>query len=111
MTCAQLSKEPQEWLSEIEDGEIKDSLLHLVMQRVAQPKVHLNSLPRGTTPAVCLPPRLRMAFVRSAEWEMPIWEIDKVTRGRPLSAIVLWVLPAFFYSLENSESDLNLQVS
>ena len=66
--------------------------MQLVVQKVQNPTAKVISLPRGTTPAVCPPPRLRMAFVRAAEWDMPIWDIDRLTRGQPLTAIVLWVI-------------------
>jgi len=70
-----------------------ESACHLVGCRREQLRrpMQVRSLPHGTTPQVCVSPQLRMAFARAMAWEQPVWEIDILSTGKPLSTIVLWV--------------------
>ena len=84
-------KGQEHWLTEGDEQWLKDSLMQLVMSKVPRAPAIVKAMPHGTTPAACYAPQLRVLFARSINWEVPISEIDKVSRGRPLSTIVMWV--------------------
>ena len=67
--------------------------MQLVMSKVPQAPAAVRPLPQGTTPAVCHAPRLRMLLASCIDWEVPIWELDRQTEGKPLSTILRWVRP------------------
>lgn len=79
------------WLTEGDEQWLKDSLLQLVMSKVPRGTAVIKSMPHGTTPAACYAPQLRSLFARAMHWEVPIWDIDRLSKGRPLSTVVMWV--------------------
>ena len=40
---------------------------------------------------VCLSPQLRMALARAMNWEQPVQEISVLSKGKPLTTIMMWV--------------------
>lgn len=79
------------WASQAEEDTFRDSLLGLVISQAPKAPAFVRQLPRGTTPAACYAPQLRRLLALSMNWQVPVYEIDRVSKGRPLSTIAMWV--------------------